>query len=154
MMGIVRRTWPRRLKSVLTAPRVVPRRPSLPAVNASGRWCKISWRKNYSPEQISARLKIGFPDDPEMRCPTRRSIRPSRSTAVARCARDLHQCLRTGRALRKARRTIGEGRGKFPAMLSISERLPEVEARAVPGHWESQWSCQAAIGTLEALGSI
>jgi IS30 family transposase len=50
--------------------------------------------------------------------------------------RELTQCLRTGRALRKPRRRVGERRGRLTGMVSISQRPPEVEDRAVPGHWE------------------
>ncbi len=66
--------------------------------------------------------------------------------------RELTECLRTGRALRKpAARTQQRGRRSIPAELLISERPAEVEDRAVPGHWEgdlilgARWS---AIGTL------
>jgi IS30 family transposase len=49
--------------------------------------------------------------------------------------RQLTAQLRTGRGTRRARGRI-ERRGKIVDMVPISQRPPEVEDRAVPGHWE------------------
>ena len=38
-------------------------------------------------------------------------------------------------------------------MINVSERPAEAGDRAVPGHWESQCLCQAAIALLPAVGS-
>ena len=67
--------------------------------------------------------------------------------------KELTGCLRTGRALRKPRKRVrGETRGRIPNMISISQRPPEVEDRAVPGHWEGDLivgkDSGSAIGTL------
>jgi hypothetical protein len=67
--------------------------------------------------------------------------------------RELAARLRTGRALRKPRRTDGgERRGKTPGMVMISERPAEANDRAVPGHWEGDLILGAggksAISTL------
>ena len=50
--------------------------------------------------------------------------------------RELTAFLRTGRSMRKPRRREDERRGRIPGMVLISQRPPEVEDRAVPGHWE------------------
>jgi IS30 family transposase len=66
--------------------------------------------------------------------------------------RELTACLRTGRALRDPRARSGSRGKKFvtPEIL-ISQRPPEAEDRAVPGHWEGDLILglgSSAIGTL------
>jgi hypothetical protein len=65
--------------------------------------------------------------------------------------RELVKCLRTGRALRKTRRSA-ERRGRIAGMVSIAQRPPEALDRAVPRHWEGDLITGAenksAIGTL------
>jgi IS30 family transposase len=66
--------------------------------------------------------------------------------------RELCACLRTGRALRVPRaRTQGRGKRFVTPEVMISERPPEAEDRAVPGHWEGDLILglsSSAIGTL------
>jgi len=53
--------------------------------------------------------------------------------------KELHECLRSGRAMRRAKaytRSAAVGQGKLKNIVMISERPAEVEDRAVPGHWE------------------
>jgi IS30 family transposase len=108
--------------------------------------------EEHSPEQITARLKIDFPDDLEMRVSHEVIYRALYVQGRGSLRRDLHQRLRTGRALRKPRRAVGERQARIPGMVSIAERPPEVEDRAVPGHWEGDLITGAmnksAIGTL------
>ncbi len=105
-----------------------------------------------SPEQISGRLKIDFPDEESMRVSHEAIYQALYVQGRGALARDLHQRLRTGRALRKTRRSTGERRGRIPDMVNICERPPEVEDRAVPGDWEGDLITGAqnksAIGTL------
>src|SRR5439155_14416638 len=66
--------------------------------------------------------------------------------------RELVACLRTGRALRVPRaRSRQQAWAHVTDELLISERLAEVEDRAVPGHWEGDLIIglqRSAIGTL------
>jgi IS30 family transposase len=59
--------------------------------------------------------------------------------------REVAAALRTGRTRRKPHQSGQARQPRFvDPMLMISERPPEIEDRAVPGHWESQCFCQAA----------
>jgi transposase, IS30 family len=66
---------------------------------------------------------------------------------------ELHSCLRTGRAMRRAKAyTKGKvGQGQLSNMVMISERPAEANDRAVPGHWEGDLifgKKMTSIGTL------
>ena len=106
----------------------------------------------HSPEQITARLKVDFPDDPEMRVSHETIYQSLYVQGRGALRRDLTTRLRTGRALRKPRRKGAERRGRIAGMTNISQRPPEIEDRAVPGHWEGDLitgtANKSAIGTL------
>jgi IS30 family transposase len=107
-----------------------------------------------SPEQIAGRLVIDFPHEEEMRVSHETIYKSLYVQGRGELRRDLHQKLRTGRAIRKPRRQVGqrENRGRIPGMVNISERPAEVADRAVPGHWEGDLilgtQAKSAIGTL------
>jgi IS30 family transposase len=110
-------------------------------------------RKNHSPEQIAARLREDFPDDPEMWVSHETIYQSLYVQGRGALKRELAKHLRTGRALRKPHRRTQERRGRIPGMVNISERPPEVEDRAVPGDWEGDLilgsvASGSAIGTL------
>ena len=110
--------------------------------------------EKHSPEQISHRLVIDYPDDEEMRVHHETIYQALYVQGRGALKRELTACLRTGRALRKPRRRAGErlSRARILGMVSISERPAEVEDRAVPGHWEGDLiigeDSGSAIGTL------
>jgi IS30 family transposase len=67
--------------------------------------------------------------------------------------KELQQCLRSGRVVRRSRTSSlkGKGLGSIPNTISISERPPEAADRAIPGHWEGdliQGSKNSYIVTL------
>jgi transposase, IS30 family len=110
---------------------------------------------DYSPEQVAAQLRIEFPNDPEMWVSHETIYKALYVQGCGALRRDLHQRLRTGRAIRKPRRKKGDRqeRGRIPGMVNISERPPEADDRAVPGHWEGDLimgstASNSAIGTL------
>jgi IS30 family transposase len=107
--------------------------------------------QRFSPPQISATLKRRFPDDPEMRIAPETIYQSLYVQARGGLRRELARCLRSGRVKRKPRRGP-TGQGRIPGMVSISERPPDVEDRAVPGHWEGDLIVGKAnrsfIGTL------
>jgi IS30 family transposase len=110
-------------------------------------------KRKDSPEQIAGRLKVDFPDEPEMWVSAETIYQSLYVQARGGLKRELTAYLRTGRSRRKPRRREGERRGRIPGMVSISDRPPEVEDRAVPGHWEGDLvmgstASNSAVGTL------
>ena len=92
--------------------------------------------KKYSPEQITGRLRVEFPDDPEMPVSPETIYQSIYVQSRGALRRDLAACLRTGRALRRPSRKVGQRKNRIPNMINIAERPAEVEDRAVPGNWE------------------
>jgi len=128
-------------------------KPSKLAVNLALR-AKVEQdlEKKYSPEQITGRLRVEFPDDPEMRVSPETIYQSIYVQSRGALRRDLAVCLRTGRALRRPSRKVGQRKNRIPNMINLSERPAEVEDRAVPGNWEGDLIIgkqnQTAIGTL------
>lgn len=110
------------------------------------------WARAWSPEQIAQRLPFDFPDDPTMRISHEAIYQALYVQSRGALRRELTACLRTGRALRVPRaRTIGRGKSFVTPDVLISTRPPEIEDRAVPGHWEGDLILgerSSAIGTL------
>jgi IS30 family transposase len=107
--------------------------------------------RRFSPQQISARLRLDYPDDEEMRIAAETIYQSLYVQSRGRLRKDLARYLRSGRSKRKPRRGP-TGQGHIRDMVSISERPAEVEDRAVPGHWEGDLIVgkqgRSFIGTL------
>jgi IS30 family transposase len=110
------------------------------------------WSKAWSPEQISNRLRVDFPDDESMRVSHEAIYQALFVQGRGALKRELVACLRTGRALRVPRARTRQRQDGFVAPeVMISARPPEIEDRAVPGHWEGDLIIglnKSAIGTL------
>ena len=108
--------------------------------------------KKYSPEQIVGRLKVDFPDQPEMQVSTETIYQSLYVQSRGALKRDLTRYLRTGRAVRRPSRKVGQRKNRIPNMINIAERPAEAYDRAVPGHWEGDLIIGrknlSAIGTL------
>jgi transposase, IS30 family len=105
----------------------------------------------WSPRQIAHWLVMAFPDDPEMRVSHETIYMSLYVQGRGALRRELTGALRTGRALRRAKKRLPVGQGQIPKMVMISERPAEVEGRAVPGHWEGDLimgRAKTCIGTL------
>ncbi|PZE26141.1 IS30 family transposase [Curtobacterium sp. MCBD17_028] len=95
------------------------------------------WATAWSPEQISHRLKVDFPDDESMRISPEAIYQSLFIQGRGALERELVACLRTGRALRQPRaRTQNRPQGHVTADVVFSKRPVEAADRAVPGHWE------------------
>ena len=137
----------RRAQRVLSRPKATKLSGSprlLAAVQAGLEQC-------FSPQQISARLKLEFPDDVEMRISHETIYLSLYVQSRGELRRQLTAQLRTGRTKRR----VGgrpEYRGRIGDMVMISQRPAEVADRAVPGHWEGDLVMGAygrsAIATL------
>ncbi|MFH1046805.1 MAG: IS30 family transposase [Patescibacteria group bacterium] len=96
-------------------------------------------RKRLSPDQISERLAMEYPDDMTMRISPEAIYQYIYVLPRGELKAALVKGLRQERKRRRKRRKAGdpeETRGKIAEMLSIEERPAEVADRTVPGHWE------------------
>jgi len=132
------------------------RRPKPAKLALDARLCREverGLRSEWSPQQIAARLIRDYPDDLGMRVSHETIYKTLFIQARGALRKELTACLRTGRAQRRPHMRIEQsGAGRIRNPILISERPPEVEDRAVPGHWEGDLIIgkggRSAIGVL------
>ncbi|GHI47026.1 hypothetical protein ScoT_54730 [Streptomyces albidoflavus] len=94
-------------------------------------------QEQWSPEQICHALVTEFPDEEGMRVSPETIYQAIYVQARGGLRREVAAALRTGRTRRKPHRSPDQRTRRFvDEMVMISKRPPEVEDRAVPGHWE------------------
>lgn len=131
------------------------KRPQLRKLDSNARLASYVMSKLellWSPKQIARRLIEEFPDDDEMRVSHETIYQSLYVQGRGELRKELARCLRTGRAVRRRRDQRDNQSARISGMINISERPPEAEDRAVPGHWEGDLIIGAggksAIGTL------
>lgn len=95
-------------------------------------------RRDWSPEQIARWLRMTFPDDPTRHVSPETIYRALYVQARGTLKRELVAHLRRGQRYRRprAKAQATRGPGQLPDVVSIAERPPSADSRAVPGHWE------------------
>ena len=109
-------------------------------------------RAGWSPGQIAGRLKRDHPGQQELQVSHETIYQALFVQGKGSLRAEVNAAVRCGRARRRRPRSRNnEARGKIAGMINISQRPAEADDRAIPGHWESQWCCQAAAGSCGGL---
>ena len=98
-----------------------------------------TWLENeqWSPEQISARLRVEFPDDRKMHVAPETIYQALYVYGRGGLRKELVKHLRSQRRQRRPRSvTARNGGGSIPDKVMIAQRPDEINERLVPGHWE------------------
>lgn len=117
------------------------RRPKLCRLAQNGKLRRLVANKlalDWSPEQVSGWLRCAYPDDETLHVSHETIYKSIFIQARGVLKKELQQHLRSQRTFRKPRQSSLRGmqRGQIVDGISIADRPPEVEDRAVPGHWE------------------
>jgi IS30 family transposase len=100
------------------------------------RWVERKLRRDWSPRQIAVGLRRAFPDDPHMRVSHETIYRTLFIQARGVLKKELQGHLRRRGFMRHPRASAPATRPTIVDAVSIRQRPPEAEDRAVPGHWE------------------
>ncbi len=105
----------------------------------------------WSPQQISAFLKVEYAQDPKMQISHETIYLSLFVQSRGALRKELARHLRTRRLVRQPKKQVSSGRGQIVDKIMISERPAEAADRAVPGHWEGDLllgTKNNGIGTL------
>jgi IS30 family transposase len=107
----------------------------------------------YSPQQISGRLKVLYPEEEGMRVSHETIYQSIYVYPRGQLRRELQACLRSGRAVRRRRGTRPGTWDRIAEAVPTGQRPAEVEGRLVPGHHEGDLvmgsrASNSAIGTI------
>ena len=117
------------------------RRPKRCRLAQHRRLCRLvaaRLQDDWSPQQIAHWLVTTFPDDPAMHVSHETIYRTLYVQARGALKRELVAHLRQGQRYRRPRAATQavRGPGQLLGMVSIADRPPSADTRAVPGHWE------------------
>jgi IS30 family transposase len=97
---------------------------------------QVLLREEWSPQQITRRLRKDHPDEPEWWVSHESIYQAIFVQTKGELRRELAACLRSGRARRRPRSRITAAKStKITKMVLLADR-PDISDRAVPGHWE------------------
>lgn len=102
------------------------------------RWLvEAALERRWSPQQVAGWLRRSFPDRPELWVSHETIYQSLYVQARGALRKELTAQLRRRHVTRKPRgHSTYNGQGQLRGTLNISERPPEAEDRAVPGHWD------------------
>ena len=107
----------------------------------------------WSPRQIAGWLKRSYPDDESFQVSHETIYLTLYIQARGALKKELIKYLRRSRAMRRSRHHTQKTsrHGRITDTVSISERPPEAEDRAVPGHWEGDLLCGSNNSQIATL---
>ena len=100
-------------------------------------------KRFWSPQQIAGWPKRRYPDDERYHMSHETIYRTLYIQARGALKKELLASLRSKRVIRRSKHSSQKktGQGKIVDAVTISERPPSVEDRAIPGHWEGDLIC-------------
>ena len=110
-------------------------------------------KKRWSPRQIAGWLKRTYPDDESFQVSHETIYLTLYIQARGALKKELIKYLRRSRAMRRSRHHTQKtaDHGRITDAVSISERPPSAEDRAVPGHWEGDLLCGSNNSQIATL---
>ena len=114
--------------------------------------------RRWSPQQVAAKLRLWYPQQPDKRVSHETIYTAIYAMPRGQLRREVTALLRQARGARRRKRPGPDARGHLPDLPSIHLRPPEANERLLPGHWEGDLIIGAhnrsAVGVLVCRHSL